>query len=453
MKPRFYIAAALTVSLLAGSVWAAGDESGHGLSPTVLFGVAVILLFASFFSEIFEKFGQPSVLGEIVAGIFLGNLILIGFPYAESLKTNVVIEALAQIGVIVLLFEVGLETNLREMIKVGGLSLVVAIVGVITPFALGTLVAIFFIPSGATMTHIFIGAMVTATSIGITARVLRDLGHIHRQESQIILGAAVIDDILALLVLGVVQGAAVAAARGAELDMTVYLLVGVKAMAFLIGAILIGQFVMPRIFKTFSTFESKGFVIGLSLAICFISAYVATQVGLAAIIGGFAAGLILDEVHFRHFMDHQKHHLEDFLAPITALLAPIFFVFIGLKVNLTAFGKPAILGFAAALTAAAVIGKLSCSLVITRRNVNRLAVGFGMVPLGEVVLFFASVGAGLTLLNIRGVPEPIVSPDTFSVIVILVMITTLIAPPFLKWTLGEDPHRTQVDQTAGDFAE
>lgn len=453
MKPKLYLFSIVIIAFLAQAVFAAEEEAGHGLSPTVLFGVAIILLVSSFFSETFEKFSQPSVLGEIVAGIFLGNLILLGFPYAESLKTNVVIEALAQIGVIILLFEVGLETNLREMLRVGGSSLMVALVGVITPFLLGTLVAYIFIPSGATMTYIFIGAMVTATSIGITARVLRDLGHIHRQEARIILGAAVIDDVLALLLLGIVQGAALASAQGTELDLMVYVLIALKAIGFLIGAILIGQFVMPRIFKYFSTFESKSFVIGLSLAICFIAAFFATQVGLAAIIGGFAAGLILDEVHFRHFMDHQKHHLEDFLAPITALLAPIFFVFIGLKVDLTSFSKPSLLGFAAALTLAAVIGKLSCSLAITRRGINRLAVGFGMVPLGEVVLFFASVGAGLTLLNTRGVREPIVSADTFSVIVILVMITTLIAPPFLKWTLGEDPHRTQVDQTIGDFSD
>ena len=454
MKIKFYLYSFIFLAFLAQAVFAAGDEGGHGgISPTVLVGVAVILLVSSFFSEIFEKIGQPSVLGEIFAGILLGNLILFGFPYAEGLKTNVVIEALAQIGVIILLFEVGLETNLRDMLKVGGTSLLVAIIGVITPFILGWLVAYLFIPTGATLSHIFIGAMVTATSIGITARVLRDLGHIHRREAQIVLGAAVIDDVLALLLLGIVQGAALASAKGTELEMIVYVFIALKAIGFLVAAVLIGQFIMPKVFEYFSTFESKSFVIGLSLAICFIAAYFAVQVGLAAIIGGFAAGLILDEAHFRHFMDHQKHHLEDFLAPITALLAPIFFVFIGLKVDLMAFSKPSLLGFATALILAAVIGKLSCSLGVRQKGINKLAVGFGMVPLGEVVLFFASVGAGLTLLNTYGEQQPIVSQDTFSVIVILVMITTLIAPPFLKWTLGEDPHRTEVDQTIGDFTD
>jgi Kef-type K+ transport system membrane component KefB len=453
MKIKFYFYSFILLALLAQTVFAAGEDGGHGLSPTVLVGVGVILLVSSLFSETFEKFGQPSVLGEIFAGILLGNLILFGFPYAETLKTNVVIEALAQIGVIILLFEVGLETNLKDMLKVGMTSLMVAMVGVITPFFLGWLVAYLFIPSGVTLSHIFIGAMVTATSIGITARVLRDLGHIHRAEARIVLGAAVIDDVLALLLLGIVQGAAIASARGLELELMVYVFIAIKALGFLIGALLIGQIIMPKVFKYFSTFESKSFVICFSLAICFFTAFFASQVGLAAIIGGFAAGLILDEAHFRHFMDHQKHHLEDFLAPITALLSPIFFVFIGLKVDLTAFSKPSLLAFAGALTLAAVIGKLSCSLVIRQKGINKLAVGFGMVPLGEVVLFFASVGAGLTLLNTDGVQQQIVNPDTFSVIVILVMITTLIAPPFLKWSLGEDPHRTEVDQTIGDFSD
>lgn len=442
----------IAINLLSQVVFAAEGEQGHGLDPTVLVGVGVILIVAALFGEIFEKFNQPSVLGEIFAGIFLGNLILLGFPYAETLKTNNVIEALAQIGVIILLFEVGLETNLADLLKVGKSSFLVAIIGVVTPFFLGWLVSYIFLPDGTTLTHIFIGAMITATSIGITARVLRDLGHLHRKEATIILGAAVIDDVLALLLLGIVKGSVDATARGVELNFISFALIVVTAIGFLILAIILGHFLMPKIFQTFSTFESRGFVIGISIAICFITAFFATKVGLAAIIGAFAAGLILDEVHFRHFIDHQKHHLEDFLAPITALLSPIFFVFVGLNVDLTAFGKPSLLGFALALTLAAVIGKAACGVgAYGNPGINKKSISFGMIPLGEVALFFASIGAGLSLTNIKGVTEPIVSADTFSVLVIVVMTTTIIAPPFLKWSLGEDPHKTQTDRTIGDF--
>lgn len=450
-KLYFIIFAFIAINLLSQTIFAAEGEENHGLDPTVLVGVGVILIISTLFGEIFEKLKQPAVLGELVAGILLGNLFLIGFPYAETLKTNVVIEALAQIGVIILLFEVGLETDLPDLLKVGISSFCVALIGVITPFLLGWLVASFFIPDGTTLTHIFIGAMITATSIGITARVLRDLGHINRRESQIILGAAVIDDVLALLLLVVVKGSVDATANGTELHVFSYILIAATAIGFLIVAVFVGQFIMPRVFQTVSTFESKSFVIGFSIAICFVTAFFATKVGLAAIIGAFAAGLILDEAHFQHFMDHRKHHLEDFLAPITALLSPIFFVFVGLQVNLTAFAKPSLLGFALCLALAVFIGKSLCGFGAMEKNINRKAVGFGMVPLGEVVLFFASVGAGLSLNNIKGVSQPIVSPDTFSAIVIVVMLTTLIAPALLKFTLGDDPHKTQVDYTVGDF--
>ncbi len=446
MKRKTYIvlAAFILINVLSQTVFAS-EGGGHGLNPTVLIGISVILLFASLFGELFEKIKQPSVLGELVAGILIGNLVLFGFPYAEGLKTDVVIEALAQMGVIILLFEVGLETNLKEMIQVGTSSLGVAFIGVVAPFFLGWLAAYLFIPEGPTLAHIFIGAMLTATSIGITARVLRDLGHINTREARIILGAAVIDDVLALLLLGIVDSSIEAAGKGTELELIVFAIIAFKAIAFLFVSVLLGRLLMPRLFRSASHFESKSLVIGLSIAICFLTAYFASLVGLAAIIGAFAAGVILDEAHFEHFLDHKKHHLEDFLTPITAFLAPIFFVYVGMQVDLRAFGNPSLLGFAAALTLAAVLGKQFCAFGAFGPNINKKAVGFGMVPRGEVVLFFASVGAGLTLANAQGVQVPVVSKDTFSAIVIMVMITTLITPPLLKWAMGEDLDKSQVD--------
>ena len=443
-KTYFILITFLLVNFLSQTVFGS-DGGGHGLNPTVLIGVALILLLASLFGEMFEKLGQPAVLGELVAGIVLGNLILIGVPFAEAFKTDVVIEALAQLGVIILLFEVGLETNIKEMIQVGGSSLLVAFIGIVAPFFLGWGAAYLFVPEGPTLSHIFIGAMLTATSIGITARVLRDLGHINTREARIVLGAAVIDDVLALLLLGIVQSAIESAEKGTELEPLVFVIIAAKAIAFLIVAVLLGQFLMPKLFQSVKRFESKSLVIGLSLSLCFLTAYFAGQVGLAAIIGAFAAGVILDEVHFEHFMDHKKHHLEDFLSPISALLAPIFFVYVGMKVDLSAFGKPALLGFAAALTFAAVVGKQLCAFGASGPKINKKAIGFGMVPRGEVVLFFASVGAGLTMVNSAGETKAVVDPDTFSAIVIMVMITTLITPPLLKWAMGEDLDKSEID--------
>lgn len=453
MKHRTYaiIAVFAVVSLMPFSVFGAGGKDSHGLDPTVLVGVAVILLIAALAGEIFEKLGQPAVLGELFAGIILGNLILINFSYAEPLKTNAVIEALAQIGVIVLLFEVGLETNLREMMSEGISSLIVAVIGVVIPFLMGWAVALYFHPEGPMLSHVFIGAMITATSIGITARVLSDLGHIHRREARIILGAAVIDDVLALLLFGIVKSAADTAAKGQDLDILGFILIVVVAVGFLIGAIVVGRFVMPAVFKSVRSFESKSFVVAFSIAMCLLTAFLATKVGLAAIIGAFAAGMILDDVHFEHFLDHRKHHLEDFLSPVTSLLSPIFFVWVGLSVDLRAFSKPSLLVFASALTAVAIVGKLACGLGVVGKGINRLAIGFGMIPRGEVGLFFASLGAALTITTATGTTRQLIDADTFSAIVILSMVTTMITPPLLKWSLGEDPHRTQVDGNPEEF--
>jgi len=394
------------------------------------------LFAAKLFGQICEKLGQPAVLGELIAGIILGNLFLFGFNAAESFKTNAAIETLAQLGIIILLFEVGLETNLKDMKRVGVSSLIVAVVGVVAPFVLGWGAAKLFLGEQATLSHIFIGAMLCATSIGITARVLRDMGRLNDREAHIILGAAVIDDVLALLVLAIVEGAIYAQSVGTSLEISVFVIIALKAMAFIVGAILVGQFLVPKLFRFLQSFKSHGFVLGLSIAICFLFAWASVKMGLAAIIGAFAAGMILDEASFKHFIDHEKHDLIDFLAPISAILAPIFFVSVGLKVDLRAFGQPELLGFAAVLTLAAIIGKQACSLGVTEKGINRTAIGIGMITRGEVVLFFASTGAVLMLPNAQGMNEPVINSSTFGAVVIMVMVTTLITPLALKWSLG-----------------
>ena len=219
----------------SGSGEAAGTEPGHGLDPVVLAGVAVMLIIAKLGGELFERFRQPAVLGELVGGIFIGNLTLIGVTMAEPLKTNVVISALAELGVIILLFEVGLQSDLGEMLEVGWSSLSVAIAGVVVPFFLGWGVSAYFLPSEPTLVHIFIGATLCATSVGITARVLKDLDALRSREARIILGAAVIDDVLGLLVLAVVAGAVKSEAAGAVLSSWQIVIIALKAFTFLVG--------------------------------------------------------------------------------------------------------------------------------------------------------------------------------------------------------------------------
>ncbi|MEP7271925.1 MAG: cation:proton antiporter [Acidobacteriota bacterium] len=432
------VLAVLPVCAVAGTD-EGSSSAAHGLDPVVLVGVAAILVVAKLGGELFERFGQPAVLGELIAGMIVGNLVLVGFTAAEPLKSNEVIAALAEIGVIILLFEVGLESNLSEMLEVGWSSLLVALAGIVAPFFLGWGVAAYFIPEESRLGHIFIGATLCATSVGITARVLKDMGRLQTRESRIILGAAVIDDVLGLLILAVVAGSIKAAGMGASLSLLSVVSITAKAIVFLIGAFTVGHFVVPRLFHRAGQLESRGVLLALAIAFCFLLAWVASLVGLAPIVGGFAAGLVLDEAHFESFHDRGEHRLEELLRPVGAILVPIFFVLMGLRVDLRVFAKPELLGFAAALTFVAIVGKQVCSLAVAERNINRLAIGLGMIPRGEVGLIFAGIGAALMLPNAQGVNEPVIGAATFGAVVIMVIVTTLVTPPALKWALARTP--------------
>lgn len=411
-------------------------SSAHHLDPTVLIGVAVMLIAAKIGGEIFERLKQPAVLGELIAGIVLGNLVVLGFTRAEPLKTDATIAALAELGVIILLFEVGLESDLKEMMEVGWSSLLVAVVGVVAPFFLGWAVSAYFIPGEPQLVHIFIGATLCATSVGITARVFKDLGKLATREARIILGAAVIDDVLGLLILAIVSGAIRAAGTGGVLSIMDVTLIALKSVLFLIGSIVIGHFLMPRLLRGAGRLETRGVLLTFAISICFILAWAAGEVGLAPIVGAFAAGLVLDEVHYKPSGGRQERDLHDLIQPVSTVLVPIFFVLMGLKVDLRLFARLDILGFAALLTIAAILGKQVCGLAVLERGVNRLSVGLGMIPRGEVGLIFAGIGATLMLPSVAGVAEPVVSSATFGAVVIMVIITTLVTPPSLKWSLG-----------------
>ncbi|MCA1619432.1 MAG: cation:proton antiporter [Acidobacteria bacterium] len=415
------------------------DAAGHGLDPFVLLGLALIFAVAKIGGEVFERLNQPAVLGELMAGMAVGALALAGVGGVEALRTHAVIGALAELGVIILLFEVGLESNITEMLEVGWSSLLVAILGVVVPFFLGWGVSYYFMPAEPTLVHVFIGATLCATSVGITARVLRDMGRLQTREARIVLGAAVIDDVMGLLILAVVSGAIRASAAGQALAVSDVARIAGASVAFLVGAIAVGHFVVPHLFRGAGRFRSSGMLLALSLAFCFLLAWAAAAVGLAPIVGAFAAGLVLDEAHFEVFSAGGERGLHDLLAPVSAMLVPVFFVLMGMKVDLSAFARWELLGFAAVLTAAAVVGKQVCSLGVLERGVNRLSVGLGMIPRGEVGLIFAGIGAALTLPDASGAPQPVIGPATFGAVVIMVIVTTLVTPPALKWSLQRTP--------------
>jgi Kef-type K+ transport system membrane component KefB len=401
-----------------------------------LVGIALILIIAKLCGALFEKFKQPAVLGELIGGIVVGNLALLGLNAAEFLKTSDVINALAEIGVIILLFEVGLESNLGEMLEVGWSSLLVAVAGVVVPFFLGWGVSAYFTPGETRLAHIFIGATLCATSVGITARVLKDMGRLKTRESRVILGAAVIDDVLGLLILAVVAGAIRATATGATLSLAGFFWITARAVCFLAGALLIGRYVTPSIFRGAGHLETRGVLLALSIAFCFLLAWAAALVGLAPIVGAFAAGLVLDDVHFLTFPERNKRDLLHLLSPVSTLLVPIFFVLMGLRVDLRVFANLGLLGFALVLTLAAIAGKQVCSLAVAERGLNRLAVGLGMIPRGEVGLIFAGIGATLMLPNTAGINQPVIGPQVYGAILIMVITTTLVTPPALKWALA-----------------
>src|SRR6266550_6929553 len=437
-RPLLAIIPALSILLAAQTAWGGTEiplapaSSGYEFSPMILAGLAAILLIAKVSGELFERVGQPAVLGELLAGIILGNLALVGFHHAEWIKTDGVVAALAQIGVILLLFEVGLESNLGEMLEVGWSSLFVAIAGVIVPFFLGWGVSAYFLSNESRLVHIFIGAVLCATSVGITARVLKDLGKLKLRESRIILGAAVIDDVIGLLILATVVGAVAAAAAGNSLDFIYIFWLAAKTVLFFVVTFAIGRYVMPPLFRGAVKLKSRGVLLILSISFCLGLSWLAAKVELATIVGAFAAGLVLDDVHFRPFLERGERDLRQLLEPVTTVLVPIFFVLMGMKVDLRVFGHLDLLGFAVALTIAAIAGKQICSLALAERGLNRLAVGVGMIPRGEVGLIVAGIGATLMLPNATGALQPVVSAGTFGAVVIMVVITTLLTPPLLK---------------------
>ncbi len=389
----------------------------------LFFVFALMLVVGKFSGELFERIGQPAVLGELLAGVLLGGSLLGIIPTSPDDALTHIIEIFAEIGVVILLFEIGLETDLKQMFRVGRGAMSIALVGIALPMLGGILFWVFFGRSEYTLvdtttTAIFLGATLTATSVGITARVLQDLRVMHSIESRLIIGAAVIDDVLGLVLLGLVSSLA---AGHAVTVLGVSRSLG-TAIGFLAVAIAIGLAVATKVFDLVDRMRVRGFLLAAAFAFLLVVSALADLVGSAMIIGAFAAGIILSGTN-------QFDVIRDRIKPVADIFTPVFFLSIGAKLNVlllnpfNADNLP-VLGIGIALFSIAVIGKLVTGWAAPWRKFNRLAVGLGMMPRGEVGLIFANIGLGLMVLT----------PELFGAIMLMIIGTTFIAPPLLKWS-------------------
>ena len=380
----------------------------------LLTALTAIYLAAKALGELAERLGQAAVLGELVAGVLLGGSVL-----ALVRPEEATLHLLGELGVLVLLFEIGLESDLGELMRVGVRSLLVALAGMVFPFLFGW--AVMTALGYATLEAVFAGAALTATSIGITARVLSDMGKIHSAEAKIIIGAAVVDDILGLVVLTLVRGFA----EGGEVSAAGALRQCLIAVGFFAAAIVAGQLLAPRLVAIAGAMRVRGVLLVSCLSFAFLLAIAAHSAGSAPIVGAFAAGLVLARTD-------RKVSLEEQVRPVSDFFVPIFFATVGAAVDVRFFdpfdpARRGCLALAGLLLAAALAGKLLCGLAAggRRARTDRLAIGIGMVPRGEVGLVFA--GIGLTTGAATG--------EIYAAIVAVVILTTFVAPPLLRWRL------------------
>lgn len=429
----------------AAPAWAAGSD----VVGANLLWLALILMSARLFAPLAQKLGFPAVLGELLLGVLLGNLTLLGVGAFESIARDPAVAFIAELGVIVLLLQIGLETRLADLIKVGPRAFAVGSVGIVVPFLLGTyLVGPWLLPGLSHNAYLFLGATLSATSVGITGRVFRDLGKLDTPAARIVLGAAVIDDVLGLVILAVVSSLVQAG------SVSVGQVGGIIAQAviFLAGSIWIGRLIAPHSSRWLAQLDAgPSMLFAQVLATGLFLAWLAHAIGLAPIIGAFAAGLLFEPVFLRDFdhpaivreiepllpagepglakrlrpilLKHGRHQHEHMIEPIGYFFVPVFFVLTGMQVDLKTLADPAVLGVGLGVTVAAVAGKLAAGLAAG--PAGKWLVGWGMVPRGEVGLIFAMVGKQLGVMN----------EAMFSVIVMMVILTTLITPPVLTLLL------------------
>lgn len=442
------LVALAALALLPASALAAGS----GVVGENLLWLAIILMSARLFSPLAARFGFPAVLGELLLGVVLGNLALLGIGFFDSIAKDPIVAFLAELGVIVLLLQIGLETRLADLVKVGGRAFAVGSVGIIVPFALGAfLVGPLLLPGQSQNTYLFLGATLAATSVGITGRVFRDLGRLGTPAARIVLGAAVIDDVLGLVILAVVSS--LVQAGSVSVGQVSWIIA--QAVLFLAGSIWLGRLIAPLSSRWLAQLDAgPSMLFAQVLATGLALAWLAHAIGLAPIIGAFAAGLLFEPLFLKDFerpaivreiepllpagepglaerlrpilVKHTGHQHEHMIEPIGYFFVPVFFVLTGMQVDLKTLADPAIVAVALGVTAVAIAGKLAAGFFAG--TAGKWVVGWGMVPRGEVGLIFAMVGKQLGVMD----------EAMFSVIVIMVILTTLITPPVLSWLLRRD---------------
>ena len=432
MKRSLWLVPFLALPFLLGFAQEHAAEAADHIRVEHFFLVLIaILVVGKGLGEVAERLGQPAVLGELVAGVVLGASVLGVVPVEGGMAE--IIHLLAEVGVAILLFEIGLETDLKEMFRVGPAASGVAIVGVTLPFLLGFLYWWWFTPdlgtlptnTTPTMVAIFVGATLTATSVGITARVLTDLDRIHTREARVIIGAAVVDDVLGLVILAIVSGLAAGAGLTALGVATTFAV----AVGFLVAAVIIGNIIAPRLFGLIDRLRVRGVLLVAAFSFALLFGALAGLAGSALIIGSFAAGIVLSSTN-------QFDVIEERIKPVADIFTPIFFVSVGAAVNVSLFlpwseqFNWTVLGVGGALLGIAVVGKLAAGYVVGygRKPLNHMAIGVGMIPRGEVGLIFAKLGLA----------NGILSSEAFSAILIMVIFTTFIAPPLLKIIFKND---------------
>jgi Kef-type K+ transport system membrane component KefB len=383
-----------------------------------LISLASILFFAKVFGEIALKLGQNAIIGELLAGIFIGPSIL-GIVHETPVLLNI-----SELGAIILLFEVGLSIDIKEFFKSSGWAMAVAVVGVIAPYFLGYFVFLCF---GLTnIQAIFAGAVLTATSVGITIRVFMDLKYLKTEEAKIVLGAAVIDDIIGLTMLAVVLKLVTS---GAINFGTVAYISG-TAILFLVLFVVAGVLIAPTIFKFISKMKQSYIVSIMGIVFCFVVSALSTKIELAPIVGAFIVGLVLSTIK-------QGEEIKRDIKPIYAVFVPIFFVLIGTRVNISTFNpfvaaNREILVLTSILFIVAFVGKTVAGFVVLKKRINKLLIGISMVPRGEVGLIFAEIG----------LKNNIFKPRDYSALVAVIMLTTFIAPILLKYLISKQENNS-----------
>lgn len=431
---------------------------------SVILWVTLLFFLGIIGSTVAKKLGQSAVLGELLMGVLVGNLgfyfseplsiilregpalfevmghvlsgdvgqlvlssghktsqimAILSGPYGQDwLKVAYVVDSLSRYGVIFLLFMVGLDSSFNELKRTGRAAIQVALIGVIVPIVLGFLVTWWLVPSASFKADLFVAATLSATSIGITARVLRDLSILHTREAKTILGAAMFDDVLGLIILAVVCSLVI---HGSVESLALFKIIGMVGLFFLM-AIVAGPWILRLIIGAFSGLDEVNTKLYVSFIFLMALSWLAAQVELATIMGAFVAGMLIHDGLFKKTKTNNNLSIKEILTPFELIFSPLFFILIGMQVKLETFANQSVLILSLGLIVVAIIGKLVSGFGANKLD-DRILIGIGMLPRGEVGLVFAATGRSMG----------VISDELFTAIVVMILVTTLIAPPWLKY--------------------